>query len=130
MDVEFAAGAVVRAAAEERQREGARRHDDLVRAPLPSAAMIADRSEMWPVASWPVVRFFATVSENVLTLKVESTTRPSSPSSVGRSRRTLAFSLRLRKFNIGHLLRELCHHRGRNPKFGSYQIRAMQGTYQ
>ena len=74
---------------------------------LASAAMIADRSEMFPEASFPLLRFTATVSENVLTLNVESTTRSSSPSSLGLSRRTRALSFRLRKLNMLHPFRKM-----------------------
>ena len=41
--------------------------------PRASAAMMAERSEMWPEASLPVLRFAATVSSVVLTTKVERT---------------------------------------------------------
>ena len=96
---------------------------------LASAAMIAERSEIFPEASFPVLRFTATVSANVFTLNVESTTRSSSPSSLGLSRRTRALSFRLRKFNMLHPFRKMSAHHGRNPKFGRYQIRAAPATY-
>ena len=59
---------------------------------LAFAAMMAERSEICPVASLPFCRFTATVSSVVLTWNVESTTRCSSPSSKGLrgSRFTLA----------------------------------------
>ena len=95
---------------------------------LALAAMMADRNEMWPEASLPVLRFTATVSSVVLTWNVERTTRPSSPSSAGRSRRTLALSFRFRKLNMLHPFREMSAHRGRNPKFGSYTSRARNET--
>src|SRR5262249_52859832 len=41
----------------------------------------AERSDTWRVTSWPVVRFTATVSASVLTLKTAGTKRPSSISS-------------------------------------------------
>ena len=50
------------------------------RPPLASAAMMADRSEMWPDASLPFLRSTATVSSSVLTRKVERATRGSSTS--------------------------------------------------
>src|SRR5262249_15776509 len=71
--------------------------------PLASAAMMADRSETWPLASWPVFRFTATVSRNVLTRKVAGVTRPSSASSPGRSPRRLAFPLRDENLSMVHL---------------------------
>ena len=43
--------------------------------PRALAATIAERSEMWPEASFPVFRFTATVSKVVLTLNVERTRR-------------------------------------------------------
>ena len=51
---------------------------------LELAASMADRSEIWPDASFPVLRFTATVSSNVLTLKVERTRRASRHSGLGR----------------------------------------------
>ncbi len=54
--------------------------------PLASAAMMAERSETWPVASLPLRKFTATVSSVVLTRKVERTTRSSSRSGRGDSR--------------------------------------------
>ena len=55
--------------------------------PRASAAMMAERSEMWPEASLPVWRFTASVSSVVLTRKVERTRRVSSSSPRGRNRR-------------------------------------------
>ena len=54
--------------------------------PWASAAMMAERSEMWPVASLPVRRFTATVSSVVLTRNVDMTIRPSSGSNRGDDR--------------------------------------------
>ena len=65
----------------------------LLAPPCASAAWMAERNEMCPVASLPLPRFAATVSSVVLTLNVESTTRPSSPSSLGCIRGALRFPL-------------------------------------
>ena len=54
--------------------------------PLASAAMIADRSEMCPVESWPVLKFVATESTVVLTINVAGARRVSRASSRGRDR--------------------------------------------
>ena len=54
---------------------------------------MADRSEMCPDASFPFLRFTATVSSVVLTLKVESNVRSSSPSSPGQMRKADRFAL-------------------------------------
>ena len=54
--------------------------------PCALAAMIAERSEIWPEASLPDARLAATVSSVVLTRNVESTTRSSSHSSRGFNR--------------------------------------------
>jgi hypothetical protein len=48
--------------------------------------MIADRSETWPCASLPVVRFTATVSSSVLTVKTAGVCLSSSDSNPGRHR--------------------------------------------
>ena len=50
------------------------------------AAMIADRSEIWPGESFPFWRFTATVSSTVLTAKTAGVCRTSSGSSPGRNR--------------------------------------------
>ena len=47
---------------------------------LELAASIADRNEIWPDASFPVLRFTVTESSSVLTLNVERTRRVSSDS--------------------------------------------------
>ena len=70
--------------------------------PCASAAMMADRSEMWPLASLPVLRFTATVSSSVLTWNVVGVTRSSSPSSPGRSPRRLAFPFRIGSLSMVH----------------------------
>ena len=85
LDVEVAGGVVVLAGTRDRQRERAAGTMMVSAFGLALAAMIADRSEMCPEASLPVLRFTATVSSVVLTLNVESTTRSSSPSEPGRS---------------------------------------------
>ena len=64
---------------------------------LELAASMADRNEIWPDASFPVLRFTATVSSRVLTLNVERTRRVSSASPRGRNRaRRLASRVRVR----------------------------------
>src|SRR5271167_2592393 len=52
---------------------------------LELVASMADRKEIWPEASLPVLRFTATVSSSVLTLKVERTNRTSRHSAHGRN---------------------------------------------
>jgi len=52
--------------------------------PWVSAAMMAERSEICPVESWPVLRFVATESTVVFTVKVAGASRSSSDSSLGR----------------------------------------------
>ena len=71
-DVQVAGGGGVLPGTGDRQRERAAGQDDGVGAPSRSAAWMAERSEMWPVASLPLFRFTATVSSVVLTRNVES----------------------------------------------------------
>jgi hypothetical protein len=59
--------------------------------PRASAAMIAERSEICPDASFPVLRFAATVSSTVLTRNVAGAIRSSRASTLGRFRVALRF---------------------------------------
>ena len=61
--------------------------------PWASAAMMADRSEIWPDESLPFCRLTATVSRVVLTRNVESCSRCSSASRTGSLRVVFRFAL-------------------------------------
>src|SRR5262249_30467553 len=94
---------------------------------------MAERSEMCPVASLPLFRLTAAVSSAVLTLNVDSTTRPSSPSSRGciRGARRFCFSCRVRERNIENPLgkrAELDSIRRKCAQPGGYQRGAADRT--